>query len=63
MADDVDIASDREELERQIAIKSHLLKPLEGNPGECYWCGDIVLRIVEGLCPKCRDHKKGRYEK
>lgn len=26
-----------------------------GESGECYGCGDFFLRLVDGMCGRCRD--------
>ena len=69
MADEIDLAQEREELERQ-AILAQEREELErqailaarpkfeldpGTPGDCLDCGDWSSRLVESICPPCRD--------
>ncbi|RJG06508.1 conjugal transfer protein TraR [Noviherbaspirillum cavernae] len=55
MADEIDLAQDREEIARVDAIR-RATKPLEpGMPGECDLCGEWSGRLVRGACAPCRD--------
>lgn len=54
VGDDMDLASDREEIARQAAIKS-AAKDLEpGSPGDCSICGEFTQRLVRNACAACR---------
>lgn len=59
MADNIDLAQEREELERQAALAalpSPKLQP--GVPGDCDFCGEWTSRLVGGACAPCRDRYK-----
>jgi hypothetical protein len=55
MADDIDRAQEREQIDREraIAASARDLKP--GTPGECDLCGEHSMRLVLGACAPCRD--------
>lgn len=58
MADEIDQANDRAEIEndRQIAaIRAAAAEIPEGYPGECESCGLESKRLVNDLCAPCRD--------
>lgn len=58
MADEIDISNDRIEAENQRSIQAmreHAAKIPTGNPGECDLCGEYSLRLVNGVCARCRD--------
>lgn len=56
MADDIDQAQAREELDRQFAIASRPSPKLApGVPGDCDYCGEWTSRLVGGACAPCRD--------
>lgn len=58
MADEIDIANDRLEIEkdRHIAsIRAAAAKIPEGYPGECFSCGLESKRLVNDMCAPCRD--------
>lgn len=56
MADDIDLAQEREEAERQALIDSrHSPQIPPGAPGECDFCGEWCGRLVDGACGFCRD--------
>lgn len=55
MADDIDMANDRAEIElqRAIAAARGVLKP--GSEGECDLCEEHSMRLILGVCAPCRD--------
>lgn len=56
MADSIDIAQEREELDREFAIASRPSPTLEpGVPDDCDYCGEWSGRLVGGACAPCRD--------
>ena len=60
MADDIDVASDFEEQERDAAIKRIVQNSemKKGKEGFCEYCGDFFTRLVSGACGGCRDTYK-----
>lgn len=56
--DDLDIASDRAEMAREIAAKNLARDIPPGTPGECDWCGEESPRLIKGACARCRDKYK-----
>lgn len=59
MADDIDKAQDREQLDRDLAIASLPSPQLApGVPGDCDLCGEWSGRLIEGACAPCRDKYK-----
>ena len=61
MADEVDIAQEREELERQAILAARPKSELDpGTPGDCDDCGEWSGRLVEGVCAPCRDRAERR---
>lgn len=56
MTDQIEQAARLEEMDRQIAIANRLPATLaKGKPGECDFCGEYFIRIVDGACVKCRE--------
>lgn len=55
MADEIDVANERAELYRQAAVRAAARPIPQGQPGECYDCGEYHVRLVGGVCPLCRD--------
>ena len=56
MADEADIANERAEAHRQMALRQRQSAHIErGHAGECQWCGYEKERLVRGLCAPCRD--------
>lgn len=56
MADNIDIAQAREEIDRELAIASRPSPKLApGVPGDCDYCGEWSSRLVGGACAPCRD--------
>lgn len=58
MADDVDAASKRMELESELttrAARYAVAKMPKGEAGECDGCGEYFERTVNGYCGRCRD--------
>lgn len=57
MADEIDVASEREEELRNSALRRQRSSAVfaVGQPGECEECGEDHVRIVGGRCPRCRD--------
>jgi len=66
MPDLFDRAQEREEIDRQAAIRAARGDVPAGTPGECGLCGEdhprLVLRVVLGdsvmVCPRCRDARE-----
>lgn len=59
MADPIDNAQDREQLDRELAIASRpspVLAP--GAPGDCEYCGEWSGRLIGDACAPCRDRYK-----
>ena len=54
MADDLDLAAEREEIARTAALSQR--RPA-GPPatGFCLWCEEAVAPLVRFCCPDCRD--------
>lgn len=58
MTDIFDRATEREEKDRELALKAAMQRAAEipaGNPGECDLCGEFCGRLVQGSCARCRD--------
>lgn len=59
MADEVDIAQEREELERQAILAARPKFELDpGTSGDCDYCGEWSGRLIGGACGFCRDKYK-----
>ncbi len=59
MADDIDLAQAREELDRQFALASRPSPVMDpGVPGDCDYCGEWSGRLVGTACAPCRDKYK-----
>ena len=53
--DDADVTQARLEKEQE-AVRPLLRYEIPaGEPGECGYCGEEAPRLIEGLCPRCRD--------
>ncbi|HAJ72449.1 MAG TPA: hypothetical protein DCO68_10265 [Methylophilaceae bacterium] len=56
MADEIDIASDREQIAREKAIANIQNKPPAATSiGECLECGVPIAEGKRWCCPECRD--------
>lgn len=56
MVDDVDIANDRAEAERQAILDGLGRYEIPaGEAGNCSKCGKEFPRLVNNACPPCRD--------
>lgn len=56
MADELDLASDREQLARDKAVANIQAKPpVAVATGVCLECGEPVAQGVRWCCPECRD--------
>lgn len=53
--DEIDIASEREEIARTDAIRACAKDIDPGEPGECEYCGEWKSRLIGGACARCRD--------
>ena len=53
--DDIDRAQEREQIDRDMAIReaAHDIPP--GKQGDCEQCGERSLRLIGGVCARCRD--------
>lgn len=59
MADEIDVAQEREELHRQHVLANRPAFVLEpGVAGDCDVCGDWSGRLIGGACAPCRDKHK-----
>ena len=58
MTDVIDQGSEREQLDRALALSAARraadAMPV-GNAGDCDLCGEHSMRLVEGACAPCRD--------
>lgn len=55
----LELASEREELQRAKALEQHRNFKLEpGIAGECEYCGKHSPRLVKNACAPCRDEWK-----
>lgn len=66
MADEIDMTQDRIESEQALLIADIQHKAAdipEGEPGECFYCGEWLSRVVwiaaidEFCCGRCRDRR------
>lgn len=55
MTDEIDRAQEREELDRDLALRAAAKPMPAGDPGECEYCWRDLPRIVGGACGACRD--------
>ena len=58
MSDEIDIATERNEAERERAETAARARAAEipvGTPGDCDPCGEWCGRLVAGACARCRD--------
>lgn len=57
--DDADLAQERQEREDamrfSMAALGYRVKLDPGIAGECYECGENSIRLIGGLCARCRD--------
>lgn len=59
MADEIDLAQEREELERAAILAARPKFEFNpGTPGDCEYCGHWFGRLVGGACGFCRDKYK-----
>jgi hypothetical protein len=58
MADEIDVASNTEQLLRDIYIKAARRDLVPGIAGECHRCGEYSGRLVGNTCAPCRDKFK-----
>lgn len=59
MADPIDLAQDREQLDRDLALASVPSAKLDpGVPGDCDMCGEWSGRLIGDACAPCRDKYK-----
>ena len=58
MADVIDQGSEREQLDRDLALqaaRTAVAQMPAGTPGDCDTCGEWSGRLVLGACAPCRD--------
>lgn len=56
--DVIDQGSEREQLDRDLALQAARTAAAEipaGHPGDCDLCGEHSMRLVLGACAPCRD--------
>jgi len=53
--DDIEKAQEREQMDRDAAIRRAAKEIPPGKPGECDLCGEYTQRLVNGTCAFCRD--------
>jgi hypothetical protein len=58
MADEIDVASNTEQLLRDIYIKAARRDLAPGIAGECHRCEEYSARLVNNTCAPCRDKFK-----
>lgn len=58
MADDIDLAQEREDIARADAIRKASKDIPAGDPGDCDLCGEWCGRLIGGACARCRDKFK-----
>ncbi len=61
MADEIDLAQEREHIATNSAVdevraKSAAIEP--GTPCDCDLCGEWSARLIRGACAPCRDRYK-----
>lgn len=62
MSDEQDLASDREEIARDTAIRAAARDIPPGIPGYCVECGEWFDRLVRGACVACRVRYRGEKQ-
>lgn len=55
MTDEIDRAQQREQEDRDRAIANAAHDISKGSPGDCDFCGEHSMRLIEGACAPCRD--------
>ena len=58
MADEIDLAQEREQIATTSAlnrIREQAARIDPGEPGECDRCGEQSPRLIRGTCARCRD--------
>lgn len=61
MSDDIDNTAADMEKEHALAMELNRIKVAKipvGEEGECVRCGEHSLRLVRGICARCRDKYK-----
>lgn len=58
MADEIDLAQEREEIATRDAIQRAAKDLAPGKPGDCDMCGEWSGRLIGGVCARCRDRYK-----
>lgn len=58
MADEIDLAQEREEIATKDAIRRAAKDLQPGEPGECELCGEWSGRLIRGACAPCRERFK-----
>ncbi len=58
MADEIDLAQQREQIDRELALAVVGGDVPAGEPGECEWCGRDLPRLIGGACGRCRDEHR-----
>ncbi len=58
MADEIDIAQQRQLEDTERAVRSARQDLAAGTPGECSLCGEWSGRLVNDACAPCRDRYK-----
>ena len=59
MADEADMAHEREEEHRIMSLRKILMQKFDtGVSGECDKCGEEMPRLVNGVCAPCRDRRR-----
>ena len=60
MTDELDLASEREEIARQDAIRRAARSLQAGVAGICQACDEPSIRLIGGMCAQCRDIEEKR---
>lgn len=55
MPDEIDRAQEREQMDRDAAIRAAGRELVPDEPGDCDMCGEWSARLVGGACAPCRD--------
>jgi len=61
MADEIDLAQEREQIATNSAVDDVRAKAAAielGKPGDCDLCGEWSARLIRGVCAPCRDRYK-----